>query len=390
MDLNRLQTITESFFNRAVIAISYSASARMLDRLTSSAAHGPNIGLVALGLTIICFLLLVDRVRQNACLQTTLSILVSKLVIHLCTPMEPSAHREGWVLPGILAFFLCLYVALCLAVRAVLVLEPLRQQWELIVPFIVVFSTSAILKAIKHNAEMRFLYVAVLCHMLWRSTWTTPDDEIPRQYLAKFVDSIMARGVLLILDDLVFGTSIRPGIGQCLLFSTWLLLLCAYFPPDKRSSQYQLCVGVLTYSLCTRIVQVVRLWCSNQVGITFALVAAVMLLCLHIPPFFFEITPLCANALAILWISVLDGWLFSFYQEWEQLLMYMIIFWGLQGLKDAIVTPVLAKSAQLVLLGMPPETTNKEAMLIASEAEMHTAAAAAADTTAGGAHAPSE
>lgn len=381
MDLDRLREIVDTFFDRAVIAISYSASARLLDRLTSSSAHGPSIGLVSLGVTVLCFFLLADQIKGNACLQTTLAIIISKLVIHVCTPMEPSARHDGWVLPGIICFFLCLYSTLCIAMRQVLVLERLQKPWDLIVPFIVIFSTSSILKAIKQNAEMRFLYVTIFCHLLWRTSyWDTPTtgEASHELYLAQFIDSIVARGILIVLDDLVFGAILRPGIGLCLLFASWLTILCVWFPRATRSSQCQLCVGVLTYSLCSRLLHALQSLCYGQISITFAVVAAFMVLCLHLQPqsngasTSFDFTPVCSNALSILWSSMLDSWLFSFYQEWEQLLMYAILFWGMQGLKDTI-EPILQTSAALLL--SPSEMKNNEAMLIASETEASAAKA---------------
>lgn len=376
MDLERLQEVLDCFFDRAVISISYSASSRMLERLTSSSAHGPNLSLTVLGLTIVCLLLLSEeRVRRNACLQTTCSILVSKLVIKACTPMEPAARHDAWVLPGIICFFLALYSTLCGVVRHVLCTGSLRAQWDQIVPFVVVFSTSAILRAIKQEGELRFLYVAVICHLLWWSSFDPLSAYFP--YLAQFVDSIMARGILLILDDFVFGATLRPGIGLCLLFACWLTILCVLFPRGKRSRQLEICVGVLSYSLCGRVVNALKLLCHEQMGVTFAVVISSLILLLYLPqpkqPSLFEYTPLCSNALSILWGSMLDSWVFSFYQEWEQILMYIVLFWSIQGLKDAI-TPVLQKSQQQqqlqqqLLLRARQNNTN-EAMLIAHETQ---------------------
>ena len=365
MDLERLQGVLDCFFERAVIAISYSAAYRLLNRLTSSSAHGPNISLLVLGVTVVTLLLLSRQVRQNACLQTTLSILISKLVIYGIAPLEPTAYAYGWVLPGIICFFLCLYCSLCRAVRAVLAFPPLQTQWDLIVPFVVIFSTTAILRAIQSHGELHFLYAAVLCHLLW---WTTLEIQ-GDGYLHQFVDSIMARGILLVLDDLIFGSAIRPGIGLCFLFAIYILLLNICFPSQQRSRPCQVCIGVLTYSLCSRILEALKLLCNQQIGITFAVVASLLVLLLY-QPRYLDFTSICSNALSILWSNVLDSWVFSFYQEWEQILMYMIIFGGMQGLKDAL-TPALQKSAALLLLVVVPPTADTEAMLIARESDMH-------------------
>jgi hypothetical protein len=321
-------------------------------------------------------LLLSERIRRNSCLQTTCSILVSKLFLQVCTPMEPNIRSNAWVLPGIICFFLVLYSTLCAAVRHVLLLESLRVQWDQIVPFIIIFSTMSILRSLKENAELRFLYVAICCHLLW---WSSLDSLLHLEsvfpLLTQFVDSIMARGILLILDDLVFGTTVRPGIGLCFSFMCWLTILCIFFPREKRSRQCETCVGVLSYSLCIRLVHALKLLCKDNIGVTFAVVLALIVLLLYFYQLeqgslhFFEYTPLCSNALSILWGRVLDNWVFSLYQEWEQILMYMIIFWGMQSLKDAI-TSVLQKSetppTPSVLLAQK-EKSDKEAMLIANE-----------------------
>jgi len=284
--------------------------------------------------------------------------------------MEPNnAHYDGTVLPATICFFLCLYSTLCLAVRSVLILDHIRQQWDLIVPFVIIFSTSSVLQAIKQNAEMRFLYVAIFIFMIWRSSLDFYCNCI-NPYLSQFLDSIMARGLLLMLDDLIYGTDTTPSIGLCFLFGSWLTILCKWFPEDKRSTQCSMCIGVLTYSFCSRVLQAIKLLCNEQISLTFALILALIILCLSWHTSQFDVTPLCANALGILWNTMLDSWLFSFYQEWEQLLMYMIIFWGIQGLRETI-TPILENSAILLMKGdniIPsPPSIESEVILIANE-----------------------
>lgn len=374
MDLHQLQEIVNLFFDKAVIAISYTASSRLLDRFTSSSAHGLNIGIVTLGITLICFVLFSEWIKNNACLQTTLSIIISKLVIHLCMHIEPNnAHYDGNVLPATICFFLCFYSTLCVAIRSVLILEHIHRQWDQIVPFVIIFSTSSILKSIKQNAEMRFLYVAIFIFMIWRSTLEFYCNSI-NPYLTQFLDSIIARGILLMLDDFIYGTSTRPGLGLCFLFGCCLTIICTWFPKAKRSTQCQMCVGVLTYSFCSRVLQAIQKLCNEQISLTFVLVLTFVVLCLNLRTTVTDVNQFCAIMLGVLWRTILDQWLFSFYQEWEQLLMYMIIFWGIQGLKETI-TPILEKSSLLIIGSTPLPSNTREtgAVIIANEAESHAA-----------------
>lgn len=342
--------------DRAVICISYSAANRVALRVDHAA--GNDMSVLLISITAGCFLLLdTSTVAKNSCVQTTLSILLSKLAVHACTPMELGA---GILMPATATLLLTLYSGLCTSVRWLLRTGAQQAQWDLIVPYVVIFATSLILKACTRNAQLHLLYAGAIGALITdaRSQEQALSSRCP--YLSLFINSLMSRGIVLMLQNYVFVTEIDKT--DLPLTFAYMCLVVALFTLLKpyQHPQIEICLGVLMFSMCRRAVQTLKALCDGHLSTTFAVTTTIigaLLLYQHtrLDP---SATLFCINSIGILWDSILEGWVMRFYQPGgEPFLLYLLIFVGMQALRDAVgEAPPTAETAK-----------QKEIVLIASE-----------------------
>jgi hypothetical protein len=346
MDLPTFEKVTARFFERAVVSISYSAAASL-----SQQGQGTSISLVA-----VCVLLLLMRAPKNDCIEATFSILVSRLFISTCMP---PLHDDA-LIPAVL-LYLVLCALLCETVRSTW--KDITRQWDLIVPYVVVFSTTRVLQGFRQHRQMHFVYLGAMCYLMWGQN---RDDS--HSYLWQFLRSIVSRGIVLVADEYVLGKIYRVDLALsffylCLLVSAYVLV------PPAAAKQLELCLGVIMYALCTRLIQSLQSYCSGHVLATLAVTVSVMVAILHQNRLGSSATELCINSLNIMWGSLVRSWVARFYGPWEPLFMYLILFFLLQGTKD-LVASVLHTSA-LVYAGRSRDT---EIVLIATEEANHNSA----------------
>ena len=341
MDAQALQRVVQCFFQRAIVAVSYSAA----DRFARFAAVGQGSAALAALVLTGCALLLTGR---NACRRTTLASLLSKLLTShsgALLPME-EAQTSYLILPS-----LALYYGFCAVVCGALGRLPMGAFFTAnIVPYVVIFCTARIMQVIQRRRQQHFLYFLVLVYPVCARA-------LPPG-LVLFVQSLMSQGVLLIVQKYIFGSIQRADIA--LSFFYMCILACAQFlfARSGLGKQWDLCLGVLMYNFSRHLLHAMQAYCSNRLVPTFAVTVALVILLLYqrrlFPP---TTTEFCVNSLSILWGALLDAWIARFHPRWEPLFIYFFVFALIQHLRDNVRLP--DDGAQC----------HREIVLIASESE---------------------
>ena len=380
MDSKNLGQVFDCFFQRAIISVSYSAA----DRLGQYAALNQQSPAFVSMVLIITFFAFACAPKfgplssgRNECLQTTLAILMSKLITtNALMPMEKE-QTSYLILPTIL-FYLIFCAMLCTRVGTFLQnIHPyFKGQWDSVVPYVVIFCTSRILKVFQRQRQMHFLYFVVLFYPVYADALESCLFFQYAAYLHLFMESIISRGVVLIVEDYVFGKIHKADLA--LSFFYMCILVCAHFVLQQRpcstkkeqprgplARQREVCLGVLMYSFSSHLLQAMQAYCNNQLITTFALTAVLLVLMLYQTSIFpaSSTTEFCINSLSILWSGILDAWVFNFYHKWEPLFIYFLIFVLVQYLQDRI-SSILSITAAFSAQG---SSKTKEIVLIATE-----------------------
>ena len=369
-----LKQIFDCFFQRAVISVSYSAANR-LSQYVMMDQDSPTFTILVLSISFS-----IPFFVKNECLQTTLAILLSKIVIR-CLLVNIEAQSSYLILPT-LCFYLVFCSKLCDAVLQSSPSPTFKTQWNSIVPFIVNSCTSEIIKLFQIQRQIHFLYFSVLFYPFCSQSL----QSYP--FLSLFIDSIISRGIVLIVENYVFGKIHKADLA--LSFFYMCILVCAHFllqsyKPNKSitttndkndnddddatnkskgpiSKQVDICLGVLLYSFSNHLLQTMQTYCNNQLITTFALTGALLVLLLYHKSYNMASIDFCINSLSILWSSIFDTWLFNFYHNYEPLFIYLLVFVLIQYMHDHIAG-VLNISA----FNSYDESNNREIMLIATE-----------------------
>ena len=363
-----MQSVFEGFFQRAVVSISYSAADRLAQHLMLN-QYSIAFGMLILALTLASLLLL--QPGKNECIQTTLTILVSKLITRKAfLPMEP--QTSYLILPTV-AFYVMFCATLCAAIaHAVKGLGPrFTTQWDSIVPYIVVFCTSAIVRTLQQKRQIHFLYFIVLCYPLCASTL----EKFSSKYASLFTESIVSRGVVLIVENYVFGKIHKADIALSFFYMS--IIVCTHYvlQPARISTftnHLEVCLGVLLYSFSRHVLQTMQTYCNNEIGTIFAFTAALLIGMLYQRHIFSTSTiEFCINSLSILWSGMLNTWIFNFYHKWEPLFIYLMVFVLIQQLHDLVILhispDVPRRTAQHIIQMQSNNNNNKEIMLIGCE-----------------------
>ena len=318
--MNPLQQILDCLFQRAIVSVSYTTADKLAQHLLV------NQGSAAFSMLVLALVLL--PLPTNECLQTTLIILFSKLITHRAVlPME--TQTAYLILPTI-AFYLLFCAMLCAAVAQFMTcLGPrFTQRWDQIVPYVVVFCTSVIIRSLQQRRQIHFLYFAVLSYPLC-APWL--QDRVPYQYVSSFTESVISRGVVLLVENYVFGRIHKADIA--LSFFYMCIIVCVHYVLQPRrvsgpcARHIDVCLGVLMYSCSSHLLQTMQMYCNHELSTTFAFTASLLVLMLY-PRHLFTSTTIefCVNSLSILWSGMLNVWIFHFYHKWEPLFIYFMVF----------------------------------------------------------------
>ena len=222
-------------------------------------------------------------------------------------------------------------------------------------PYIVAVSTKSVVTAFQRHSKQHLLYAGAIAYMVWAGRQT----EEQTTYLMKFMRSIMTKSIVLLAEQFVFGKIHKGDLAlsffyMSLILSAYILLRCS------RSKLTDQCLAVLMYSLSSHLLQALQQYCDNQLMGSFAVTVSLVVVILYQSSLSQPATEFCVNSLSILWTQMATSMLDSFYGVWEPLFVYLLLFLGMQALRNTLAqvlhtTAVISKrSTEIVLLGTDP------------------------------------
>lgn len=189
----------------------------------------------------------------------------------------------------------------------------LGPQWDSISPYIVVFTTTQTLRALKQHRQMHFLYFVTICYLVLNQ---------PPPLIRQFFDSIVSRSLVLMLEEYVFGKIHKADLALTFFYMCLIICLNTLLKPLKNTQQMDICLGVLMYSFSQHLIQTMQSYCNNQLAVTFAVTASLMVLPLYQTRLQSSTADFCVNSFSLLWNGMLESFLFLIYPHWEPLIMY--------------------------------------------------------------------
>ena len=363
MDLKSFHLVLDSFFDRAIVSLSYDAAEKLAQHITADGNRllDPTFTILSLTSAFVFFQILPSILYRNECAQNTFSILLSKLITYVMIPIE--IQKSCWLALPAIIFYMTLYSLLCTAFSKML--PAFKKHWDNIVPYLIVFCTSSILKTIQMEKQTQLVCILVTCYFIWA------DSINGWGYIKDFLDSIVSRGIVIVIEAHVFGR-IHRGATISLSFFYLCIILCIHIilkPQGKKASNPHVCIvlGVLLYSFSSHFVQSVQTFCGNNLSSSFLVSLTLLLILVYHLRLTVSLMEFCTNILSIIWSSMFRSFTSSTYHHWEPLVVYLIVFLCMQAVKDRLAQ--LLDITSSLSLSYDVKQLSKEIVLIANENE---------------------
>lgn len=326
--------VLNNCFDRANLAVGYSAANRIMLALSNNKSQevvtSPAFIMFTIGL-IAMLIYLNSTFLQTPGIQISLCIVISNLMTSFF-PL-PEVQSAYIILTSIL-FYLILISALCCFVHhTVKTSATTKLLWEKIVPFLVLFTSAKVLKITTDAQQMKLLYLVALCYILliqYYGGQSQDPDFI--NYFFIFVDSVMCRSMVLAIQD--FATSRIDNMDIAVVVFNMAVIFLVYSVAAIQSpkgnttlpSQVQYCLGVLNFAIAQQSFNFLLKLYSNQVmGAILSIITLMTLL--HYSTFYNQaVYNICIFGIGIAWALLVESWLSSFYNFFEHVILYTIIF----------------------------------------------------------------
>jgi len=330
-----------NLFNRAIIAVSYSAANRIIVYVS---AHGliinPVFVIFTISLTSV-FIILNSGLLRVAGVQTSLSILLSKLLTSVL-PL-PEEQKGYFILPSVF-FYLILCSCICSFIHNIVENSKIiAELWDRISPFIVLFSSSIIIQIITKNNNLQLLYLISICYLTivqyFYCSWNKIDDVKNRNYyFFMFVDSIMCRALVLFIQDFVKSKIDNKDIAVVVFNVFIVVMLYSIVLMNTKiqvATQVHYTLGVLIFTISQQLFTILQKFCDNEIVQTFFITTTVMAILLYNRHLGSPLYNICVNCLALSWTLLIEVWISSFHSAFEPFIVYFIIFIVIQKMQES-------------------------------------------------------
>jgi hypothetical protein len=329
MEKEEVKYSLKSLFDRGIIALSYSAADRIIS-VISNDDQSIKTAFVILILSLTALLNLSNcKLLQNSGIQTSLSIVVSKLVISMF-PL-PEEQTVFCLIPAIL-FYLVLCSCICIIIdRLVKQCDTINLLWNSIVPFVVLFTSAITIQIFMDNAQMGQLYLISICYLALCQyfLYTGKSSE---NYFLLFFDSLFCRSLVLCIQDYVKANI--DDMDFALVAFNACIIIVGYSLRATLSQQITYCISVMTFTISRQILTILQKKCDTQMMPPFVIAIMAMIVFLYNRNLGIPISNISINCISLAWSSIIELWLFSFYGNLEQFLIYIIVFIALQSFED--------------------------------------------------------
>jgi hypothetical protein len=341
MAKEEIRDTLNSLFDRAIIALSYSAANRITIFISSRQDQEikPVFVIFIISLTA-ALIVLNSKLLQVSGVQTSLSILISKLLISIFPLPE---DQTGYILLPSIIFYLILCATLCSFINYSVKESKLSAAlWNRVVPFIILFSSSIILQVLTRNSQMKPFYFIALCYIVFVQyySFSSAVDHggggVP-EYLFLFIDSVMCRALVLGIQDVV--KSKIDNMDIAVIFFNTVLVILGYsivsMNEEQTVSQIRYCLGVMVFTISQQLFTIIQKKFDNDIIHSFIITTSVITVLLYnhdkfTRPLYF----LCINCLSLAWTLLIEVWISSFYSSFEPFIIYFIIFIIIQTFQD--------------------------------------------------------
>lgn len=339
-----IKDVLNNSFDRANLAVAYSAANRIMlvlsnksqDVVTSPAFIMFTIGLIA------TLIYLNSTLLKTPGIQISLSIVMSNLMTSFFP--RPEVQTTYIILTSIL-FYLIMISGLCWFLHCTAkVSVTAKMLWEKVLPFLVLFTSAIVLKIASDAQQMKLLYFVALCYILLIQFYfdqnQNPDTA---NYFFVFVDSVMCRTMVLAIQDFAKSQIDNMDIAV-IVFNMAVIFLVysvAYIQKQQKKDlvlppQVQYCLGVLNFAIAQQAFNFLLKLCNNEVLGALVTVTTVMTLLLYNRFYNQAFYNICIFCLGMAWALLVENWIYSFYNFYEHIIIYLIIFILIQKLQTAM------------------------------------------------------
>ena len=336
-----------SYFERATLAVGYSASNRIMLYVTDSKDKKITPAFIIFTISWTAVLIYLNSaLLKNTGIQMSLSILISNLITTIFP--APEGQKTYFVFTSIL-FYLLLTSALCWIInRIVQGHASINALWSRIVPFVILFTSAIILKIVAEVQQMRLLYIVSICYIVVIQMYkvaVAPDTSKPTHsnYFTTFLDSIMCRSLVLWIQDYAKISIDNMDIAVIAFNIGIVILVYHHLTTFKREnsalpSQIEYGLGVLTFNISQQIFQMLQKKCNNKVLVSFMTVITLVACLFYTNTLYTKrMHNICVFCLGMAWSLLIEQWLSHFYSLFEYLFVYLIIFMAIQNLQETIL-----------------------------------------------------
>ena len=346
-------------FDRAIIAVSYSA-ANKITILISNTDQSIKASFVIFIISLCAALIILNtKLLHNVGIQTSLSIIMSKLVIS-SFPL-PEEQTIFFLLPSIM-FYLVLCSSICSFIDFVVShTTDVKILWSKIVPFVVLFTSSTILQKFNNASQLKLLYSISICYIVLSQYYWKVDNG---SHYALFFDSLICRSLVLCIQDAVKMSIDNMDIA-IVIFNA-CIIITGYSLGTYLTQQMRYVVSVLTFTISQQLLTIVQKKCENQLIPTFLFVVLIVTIMMYNKHWDETISNISFNCFALACSSLIDSWITSFYNSLEPFIVYLIIFITLQSMQE-IAMSLFDFSEGLFTIEKASHFYNYELMVIAHD-----------------------
>lgn len=338
-----IQPLLTLFFERVVIATSYSAANRINDLITlHDSSHGIHSAFIIFTITVTGVLTILNSsLLQNTGLQTSLSILISKLIISIFPLAE---EQKTYSVLAAVVFYLAFWSALCSLLSVVVKQnKTVSNLWDKTVPFIVLFSSSLSIQILIENQQMLLLYLLAFFYVVMIQYYYV--DIQSSYYIFLFIDSIMCRAIVLSIQDYIKNMVDNMDVAVVVFNGGLLTIAYAYLSNVRNpASQINYCLGVLIFTVSQQIFSMLQKYGYNKVNQTFVITITIFTVFLfnnscrmHLS---MPILNIFINCIVMSWGMLIETWLASFYSIFEPFILYFIIFIAIQKIQSSTASVI--------------------------------------------------
>ncbi len=326
------------FFERTIITTSYSAAETLNDLVSKHNGILMRPVFIIFTICITAALTILNcKLLQNSGIQTTLSILISKLIISLFPLTD---EQKTYSIFASAVFYLAFWSAICTLIRYYAKHnDQLNDLWEKIVPFIVIFTSLELIRIMTKNHQMMLFYLIALSYLVIIQYYSAEFRK--DYYIFIFIDSFMGRSVVLTIQDYIH-TMVDNMDVAVIIFNCGLLILL-YSITSKISnlpSQIHYCLSVMVFTISRQVFNILQKYGNNKVSQTFIIIIIIFNFLLFNQAskrvLASPVQNICINCIALSWTMMLKIWFASFYGIFEPFFIYFIVFISIQKIKNSI------------------------------------------------------